>query len=69
MKKIIVSICCVLIFLGLASELTMADSKYPSKPIDIIVPYAPGGGTDIMFRTIEKIINKYKLIPPAYQYY
>ncbi len=28
------------------------DAKYPSKPIRMIVGYAPGGGSDIMGRLI-----------------
>jgi putative tricarboxylic transport membrane protein len=29
----------------------------PSKPVDFIIPYNPGGGTDIMSRTIGKILQ------------
>lgn len=37
--------------------------KYPARPIELVVPYAPGGGTDIMFRHIVKVIETHKLVP------
>ena len=52
----------LLILMGLTGS-ALAQGKYPAKAIDIIVPYAPGGGTDIMFRNIEKIISQYKMVP------
>ncbi|MFZ7103835.1 MAG: tripartite tricarboxylate transporter substrate binding protein [Peptococcaceae bacterium] len=35
------------------------EPKYPQKSIKIIVPYAPGGGTDVNARVIEKYAQKY----------
>jgi putative tricarboxylic transport membrane protein len=63
MKKVILMLLLGLFALGLLAEPSQAQGKYPSKAIDIIVPYSPGGGTDIMFRNIEKIISQHKLVP------
>ncbi len=63
MKKLIITICCTIFLFGSFAGNLLAQGKYPTKPIDIIVPYSPGGGTDIMFRTIEKILSQYKLVP------
>jgi putative tricarboxylic transport membrane protein len=35
----------------------------PSKPIQFVVPYAPGGGSDVLARSIENIIKTEKLCP------
>jgi putative tricarboxylic transport membrane protein len=37
--------------------------KYPSKTIEVVVPYAPGGGTDNLMRTITGIIDENKWSP------
>ena len=63
MKKAAMIVLLGSFILGISAGGALAQGKYPTKAIDIIVPYAPGGGTDIMFRNIEKIISQYKLVP------
>ncbi len=43
--------------------LAAAQARYPSRPIEIVVPYAPGGGTDNLMRMITGIIDENKLSP------
>src|SRR5262245_5563883 len=38
--------------LAIAGLAAQAQDKYPSKPVRIIVPYAPGGATDIVARIV-----------------
>jgi putative tricarboxylic transport membrane protein len=45
------------------SPFGLAQGKYPSRTIEVVVPYAPGGGTDNLMRTITGIIDENKWSP------
>ena len=49
-------ICCLaaVLALFLATGGALAQEKYPSKPIRLIVPFPPGGGTDLMARVLAQ---------------
>jgi putative tricarboxylic transport membrane protein len=40
-----------------------AQARYPTKAIEVVVPFAPGGGTDNLMRTIVAIIDENKWSP------
>ena len=40
-----------------------AQAKYPAKAVEVVVPFAPGGGTDNLMRTIVGIIDENKWSP------
>jgi putative tricarboxylic transport membrane protein len=47
----------------LAIEVHAASEWKPTKPIQFIAPYAPGGGSDILARSIAKIVESEKFSP------
>lgn len=47
------------------STLGLAQGKYPSRTVEVVVPYAPGGGTDNLMRMITGIIDENKWSPVA----
>ena len=51
-------VCVVMLFAGGALA---AIGDYPSKPVRLIVPFAPGGGTDIVARVLaQKLTESFK---------
>src|SRR5260221_4402084 len=46
-----------------STELKKTASGYPARPISFVVPYAAGGGSDILIRSLDKIATDLKVIP------
>lgn len=49
--------------LVLAAAPAQSQDSYPSKRLDWTIAFGPGGGNDIMSRTLISILEKYKLYP------
>lgn len=43
--------------LGVAAPLVQAQDKYPSRPVEFIVPWGPGGGADAVARKAGKMLE------------
>ena len=48
----------LLAILAIGADAAMAQDKYPSRPVKVIVPYAPGGATDIVARIVGDEFQK-----------
>ena len=46
-----------------ASPLALADEKYPSRPIEVIVTFGPGGGADSMARQMSRLLEGSLKVP------
>ncbi|MDK2897057.1 MAG: putative tricarboxylic transport rane protein [Candidatus Atribacteria bacterium] len=55
----------LLLVLVMSVPVVAAEKEYPSRPITLIVPYAAGGGTDIMARVLQKGLEKILPVPVA----
>jgi len=54
-----------LVFAGAASALPLVSygQAFPSRPIKMIVPASPGGATDVMARTLAKVMSEQSHVP------
>ena len=43
---------------GLACAVASAQSAFPSRPVHIFVPYAAGGGVDVLARTLGDVVSR-----------
>ena len=50
--------CAVVAAAAMISGAASAQSGFPSKPVHIFVPYAAGGGVDILARTLGDVVSK-----------
>ena len=56
MKRIV--LCTAVLCLAFANGAACAEDKYPAKPVKIVVPYAPGGATDIVARILSEQLRQ-----------
>ncbi len=49
-----------------STELKKTASGYPARAISFVVPYAAGGGSDILIRSLDKIAQDLKVFPQSF---
>jgi tripartite-type tricarboxylate transporter receptor subunit TctC len=53
------------VLIAAATATALAGEAYPTKPIQLIVPYAAGGSTDVLARAISQVAPKHFPVPVA----
>ena len=63
LRQLLVASAASLTLVFASSGAAFGQAKYPSKNIEVVVPFAPGGGTDNMMRMITAIMEENKWSP------
>ena len=57
-KSVLVVLGCVLLATNVSAQGKSADADYPRKPINVLIGYAPGGGSDVMLSMIRPQLER-----------
>jgi tripartite-type tricarboxylate transporter receptor subunit TctC len=63
LRKVTLFLAFLLISTLIAGGMCFGAEKYPTKPIQVIVPFTAGGSSDLTARTVEKYWTKYSPQP------
>lgn len=63
LQTVMLAVLAVFVF---SSAVQAAGNWKPTKPISVVVPYAPGGGSDVFARAIDSAIKNEKLCPERF---
>ncbi len=53
----------IALLIALALLLSNSQAEFPARPVEIIIPFAAGGGSDVFVRILQKAIRENRLSP------